>query len=421
MLDLGRFTGRAKTSWHAANEIGNGLALEDFDLLEEREPWELKPGGSYFVIRGGAVVAFRLPEEAPKSMAIVGSHTDSPGLKIKPHPKKQHENMLLLGTEVYGGPILSSWFGRDLCIAGRVTVLDSGDEISHETVCLDDMPCMIPHLAIHLDREVNKKGHLIDKQENLCPIIGLHGETIDTKGVLEKMLARHLFFKELLAFDLFLVPLEPMRFLGLNGEMISSYRLDNLLSAHACLQAIIEAKVHNSQVQMAIFWNHEEIGSGTREGACSSLFNDIFDRICASLKVDDDAKGALRSASWCISSDVAHAYHPNYGKKYDPDHHPLLGEGVVIKHNANMRYATEAESTGRLVKLCKDNSLPYQHFVSHSEIPCGSTIGPLFSTATGILTIDIGSPLMGMHAISELAACSDHRDLCKLLTAALNT
>ncbi|MCI5052970.1 MAG: M18 family aminopeptidase [Simkaniaceae bacterium] len=415
LLELAAFIHASKTSWHAANEIGIHLAMRDFDLLEEDESWQLKAGGTYFLIRGGALIAFRMPQETPSALSIIASHTDSPGLKLKPNPKAPSENMLTLGTEIYGGPYLSTWFSRDLCLAGRVTILNNHDEIVNETICLDDMPCLIPNLAIHLDRDVNNKGHHINKQEHLSPIIGLSDEKVIAKETLEKMIHRHLFFKELLGFDLFLVPMERPSFLGLNHEMIASYRLDNLLSAHACLHAIEHAEPSKSKIQMAVFWNHEEIGSSTREGADSSFFEDTLRRIVPS----EERRLQIKSQSYCISADVAHAYHPNYPAKYDPDHHPLLGHGIVIKHNANMRYATDSESAAHLVHLCNTLDLPHQNYVTRSDLPCGSTIGPLFSSQTGIRTVDIGSPLLAMHAARELAACKDHEDLCKLLTHSL--
>ena len=235
--DLKQFLETSPTSWHAVGQIGNRLAEIDFTPLEETEKWELEPGKKYFVQRGGSMCAFSLPLSSPTKMVLLASHTDSPALKLKPNAPIVEENMLLLETEVYGSPLLSSWLNRDLAIAGRIVVQNSHGEVEEKLVFLDEVPVFIPQLAVHLDREANEKGVVLNKQEHLRPIV-----TLCPDISLETLLKHHHDFSSLLAFDLFLVPLEAPRFLGMEGEMIASYRLDNLCSAHACTAAIVSAK-----------------------------------------------------------------------------------------------------------------------------------------------------------------------------------
>lgn len=349
-------------------------------------------------------------------MALVGAHTDSPALKLKPHPEIEKHNMMLLGVEVYGSPILSTWVNRDLGIAGRVVVQKENEQVEEFTVFLDDAPVIIPLLAPHLDREALKKGLELNKQDHLSPIAALTGENFDKKYV-ESLLRRQHPFHQLLDFDLFLVPLETPRFIGGNGEMLASYRLDNLASAHAGLVAlgnITTPSLHT--LSMGIFWDHEEVGSSTHIGAGSPFFHDIYSRICHFYKLNPEEETILRRNSLCLSTDVCHALNPNYENKYDPRHAPLLGEGIVIKYNADMRYSTNGKTGAFISHLCNNLNLKCQKFVNRSDNPAGSTVGPIFSTKLGIETVDIGIPELSMHAAREVIGCQDHIDMCALLS-----
>ncbi|MBI2742918.1 MAG: M18 family aminopeptidase [Chlamydiales bacterium] len=415
--DLCAFLDSSPTAWHATEQIGNRLALQDFTPLAEDERWSLEKGKSYFVIRGGSICAFSLPAKTPKEAMILASHTDSPALKIKPNPEVQKENMTLFGVEVYGAPLLSSWLNRDLAIAGRVVLSDNKGKLEERLVFLGDVPVFIPQLALHLDREVNEKGLLLNKQDHLFPVITLQNVEEKEKKTLELLLRRHLSFHSLLSFDLFLVPIEKSRYMGSEGEMIASYRLDNLSSAHACLSALALAdKSHSKALQMAIFYDHEEIGSRSSEGAGSPFLSDVLKRIAHSYKMDDEDLACMKSRSLCVSVDVAHALNPNYSGKHDASHAPLLGKGVVLKFNADLKYATSALSSARLTQIAQKNSLHLQSFVSRNDIPSGATVGPLIAQGLGIPVVDIGCPELSMHSAREVIACQDYLDLCSLLT-----
>lgn len=414
LAELKTFLETAPTSWHAVQEIGNRLAIHNFLPLENIDKWKLKPGGKYFTIRGGSLCAFTLPKKSPKQALIFASHIDSCALKLKPLPSYLKQDMTSFGVEVYGSPLLSSWLNRDLVLAGRVVVLNKDQQLEENLVILDDATFMIPQLAIHLDREVNEKGVILNKQEHLCPLVSVSSQE---KNVLEKLLKHHLSFKKLLSFDLFLVPQEPARFIGLNNEMLASYRIDNLVSAHAALTALVSCKNPNSdQLQMALFWDHEEVGSHSLEGAGSSFLQDILQRVSYHLGLDIEEFIRMKNHSLCLSIDMAHALNPNYIDKHDPQHQPLLNKGIVIKYNANQKYASDAVSVAPIVYACHHLHLNYQSFVSRSDLPCGSTVGPIMAANLGINTIDIGCPQLSMHSTRELIACQDYLDLLHLLS-----
>ncbi|HSW86887.1 MAG TPA: M18 family aminopeptidase [Rhabdochlamydiaceae bacterium] len=410
------FLDTSPTSWHAAYQIGNRLAMQDFIPLNENEKWQIEPGQKYFIIRGGSVCAFSLPSSTPQRGVILASHTDSPSLKIKPRPEIRIENMLALGVEVYGHPLLTSWLNRDLGIAGRIVVTDASGNIEEKLVVIDDSPLIIPQLAIHFDREVNEKGLTLNKQEHLCPLLGLD----ENQHSIEDLLKRHVSFHSLLSSDLFLFPLERSRFLGLENELIASYRIDNLASAHACLTALACAhRPQKNTIQMAVFWDHEEVGSKSLEGAESPFFSEILKRIFHGLKLDKEDLFIFKRQSLCLSVDMAHAVHPNHLKALDPNHGPKLGKGPVIKYNAAQRYASNAFSAAQVIRLCQKLNLNVQSFVNRSDIPSGSTVGPLFAHHDGIATVDIGCPQLSMHSIREVMACQDYFDICRLLTHVL--
>ncbi|MBS3904182.1 MAG: M18 family aminopeptidase [Simkania sp.] len=414
--DLKHFLDNSPTSYHAIRQIANRLALCEYLPLQEKEEWKLEKGKRYFVCRGGALCTFSIPSSMPDKMIILGSHTDSPALKLKPQPEHHKENMRLLGVEVYGGPLLNAWLNRDLSIAGRVIVSDTTGQRVERLVWLDDAPLVIPQLAIHLDREVNDKGLKLNKQEHLIPLAGLIKEHDQTASYLETLLHRHIQFKTLLGSDLFLVPLEPSRFLGAEGELIASYRLDNLASAHACTTAMGMLQTPSENVlQVAAFWDHEEIGSRTMEGAASTLLQDTIKRILCSLNIKDELYLRLKSQSLIISIDVAHGFHPGFEKKYDLQHLPLLGQGVVIKFNADHKYTTNGPTAAILTQALESLNLHKQLYTARNDVGCGSTIGPIAETQMGIPSVDIGIPVLSMHSIREIIAGRDHLDMCTLL------
>ncbi len=417
LTDLKTFLDASPTSWHAVKEIGNRLAMREFQPLHEDEKWHLELGKKYFVARGGALCAFSLPSKLPEKALILAAHTDSPGLKLKPLPAFQNANMIQFGVEVYGSPLLSSWLNRDLALAGRVIVTNNAGHAEERLVYLDDALLFIPQLAIHLDREVNEKGLHLNKQEHLCPIVGLSEEFVSGIDVLEKLLRRHLSFHSLLSFELFLVPYESACFLGFENELLASYRMDNLASVHAAISAMgMLEKSSDHVLQMASFWDNEEIGSRSKEGAGSPFLSDMLQRIGYNLKMNAEDLILLKNKSLCVSIDMAHALNPNYPKRHEPHHTPLLGKGIAIKYNADQKYASNAVSSAVIVQACKALHLAFQSYVNRSDMPCGSTVGPLIAQNTGINTVDIGCPQLSMHSIREVIAGQDYIDMVRLLS-----
>lgn len=411
-----RFLNRSPSVFHAAKEVSNALAEADFAPLSEKERWKFEPGQGYFLMRGDALVAaFRMPMQPPTSATILASHLDSPCLKIKPHPEEAHRSIGMLLTEPYGSPILHSWLDRDLFIAGRISVLDEQGALKSHLVKLDDYPVIIPQLALHLDRQVSEKGFHVNKQDHLKPIFSLHAK----EKQLENRLKKHHPFKTLLAFDLFLVPNEPSSFLGFDSEFIASHKLDNLTSAFAALHALTQSGPRSDVLQAAFFWDHEEIGSKTCLGADSVCADEILERICHFFKMDREDFFRLKSRSICLSGDLAHGFHPSYADKYDPQNAPLLGQGPVLKFNANQKYATSSLTGASIVELAEKQKIPLQKFASRSDIPSGSTVGSIMASQLGIPTVDIGIAGWAMHSIRETIAAKDIESLCSLFQAAL--
>lgn len=422
--DLLTFLNSSPTAWHAVQEMSSQLLKEGFQKLYESECWNIQPGGRYFVARNdSSLCAFSVPNKAFFQAKLIGSHTDSPSFKLKPNAEFYKENMLMLGLETYGAPLITSWLNRDLGIAGRVIYVDAHGQVVQALVRLDQSPVVIPQLAIHLDRQVNENGLLLNKQEQLAAIAGL-----DSKGQrlqlpekqsshLERLLKEKIDYQDLLSTDLFLFPLEPARLMGFNQQMLAAYRLDNLGSVHAALKALIKTKdTPSNALRMSICWDNEEVGSQTAQGAGSPFLTQVLERITLSLKMPREDYLRLLTQSLCLSVDLAHAQHPNYGDKHEPRHGILMERGVVLKSNAQQRYASDAHSSAAIINLCKQHHIPLQKFVTRSDIPCGTTIGPIHASLTGMPTVDIGYPQLSMHSCRELIACEDHLALCKLLT-----
>ncbi len=411
-----RFLDRSPTAYHAAREIANRLAEADFSPLTEQERWKLELGKGYFVMReDGLIAAFRVPKKNPDSAVILASHLDSPALKIKPQPELSSHGIGQFGTEVYGGPLLHSWLDRDLAIAGRITILTDHGHCQSQIVYLDDNPVIIPQLAIHLDRSINEKGILVNKQDHLKAIYSLRSKEQN----LEDWLRKHHHFDKLLGFDLFLVPTDKAAFLGFEDELIASYRLDNLTSAYACLHGLVNSSPQSDTLQMAIFWDHEEIGSTSYVGANSFFASQILKRICTQFKIDREDYYRLKSRSICISGDLAHGFHPNYADKYDPQNAPYLGKGVILKFNAGQKYATSSASSAPIVRLAEKHKIPLQKYASRSDISSGSTVGSFMAANLSIPTVDLGIPGWAMHSTREVIAAQDQLSFCNLMQAAL--
>jgi len=413
--DLLTFLDGSPTAWHAIDQIKKKLLQEGFTELQESETWKISLGKKYFITRNdSSICAFRVPSKTPESSKIIGSHTDSPSLKLKPNAEFCAANMTMLGTEVYGAPLLSSWLNRDLGIAGRVFHLDKNGEKVHSLVSIDDSPVIIPQLAVHLDRGVNETGLILNKQTHLAALAGVDVKEEFLTTLLEKKTGA----KQILSHDLFLFPIERASLIGFQQQLFASYRIDSLNSVHAALNALTTAPKSN-ELQLVVFWDNEEVGSATAQGASSPFLLQILERITLALNISREQFLRFLSQSFCVSVDLAHGFHPSHPEKFEPLHQTLLNHGIVIKSNAQQRYASNADSVSTIIALCHEHKIPFQHFTSRNDMPCGSTLGPLQASSTGITTVDIGCPQLSMHSSREIAGCADHLHMCRLLEAFL--
>lgn len=411
-----QFLDSSPTAWHAVENCAKKLKEHGFSELKEGDAWHIKPGGHHFVVRNGSsICAFINSKKAPANLQVIAAHTDSPGFKVKPNADFIKENMLMLGLEIYGAPLLTSWLNRDLGIAGRILYSDKKGKIHEELVRLDDHPVTIPQLAIHLDRNVNENGLILNKQDHLAALASVGIDKKSKTSFLESLLKKTVSFHELLSFDLLLFPLEPARLFGEKKQLIASYRIDNLASVHSCMQGILEAKPSEHSIKMAAFWDHEEIGSHTAQGAGSPFLPHIVERITLAQNLMREDYFRLLSGSLCVSVDLSHALHPNYKDKHEPQHTILLNKGIVIKSNAQHRYATDARSAASIIELCHQYKIPFQKYVVRGDIPSGSTIGPIHANLTGMPTVDIGCPQLSMHSCREIMGTEDHLHMCHLL------
>ena len=419
---LCQFLDSSPTAWHAVSIIRTQLLQAGFIELAEHKAWDIKPERCYFVTRNGSsLCAFVTPKNIPKRLRLLASHTDSPGFKLKPNPEIRKNGSILLGVEVYGSPLLTSWLNRDLGIAGRILYTNRYGQIRESVVRLDRYPVTIPQLAIHLEREVNEKGALLNKQEHLSALAGLE-KTFNQSSFIETLLHEEIDFEELIAHDLFLFPLEKSRLTGYKNAFISAYRIDSLASVHSAYTALLNhPDPLEDDVKMVVFWDNEEVGSQSTQGAHSPFLSQILERIMESWNGTKEDYFCLISRSTCFSIDLAHALHPNYVEKHDAQHQPLLGEGVVLKHNAQQRYATSARSLLPIKTLADLEKLHLQSFVSRGDMPCGTTIGPIHAAVTGMSTVDIGCGQLSMHSSRELMACQDHIEMCRLLAKIMKT
>lgn len=417
--DLMNFLNRSPTAWHAVEAVAEKLQHAGYTRLHEEECWNLSPKQRYFVIRNGSsLCAFLTPKKSCQKVQLIASHTDSPGFKLKPNAEFSKENMVMLGVEVYGAPLIASWLNRDLGIAGRIVYTDKAGKISESLVRLDKHPLVIPQLAIHLDRQVNEEGVLLNKQDQLAALAALNEETDSKNSYLEALLKEYIHYHQLLSTDLFLFPLEPAALIGPQAQMIASYRIDSLNSVHAAVTAFCQAKPSSDDtLHIMALWDNEEIGSATAQGAGSPFVSHVLERATISLGLSREEYLRLLRQSLCISVDLGHAMHPNYTDKHEPRHLLLMQHGIVVKYNSQYRYASDAKSAAMIIALCHKLKIPVQNFVTRGNIPCGTTIGPIHAHTTGMPTVDIGCAQLSMHSCRELTSTQDYLSMVKLLTA----
>ena len=415
--DLLEFIDNSPTPFHAVEEMKSKLIGQGYSELKESDAWVLTSNGKYFITRNdSSLIAFIIGTKTKDASGfkIIGAHTDSPNLKLKPNPAYEKNGYIQLGVEVYGGVLLTTWTDRDLSLAGRV-IIKGKKEPQSKLVRFDESLLRIPQLAIHLNRDVNEKGLTLNKQNHLPPLFSMVEKKGSAKDLLEKRIAQKIKCKstDILSMELSLYDTQSSAIGGKDGEFIFAGRLDNLASCHAALQALTESKTKDPMTRVIAFYDHEEVGSDSAQGAGSPFLKDILERL--TFESDNPRETFFRSManSFFISADMAHAVHPNYSDKHDARHMPVLNGGPVIKCNSNQRYATEGVSSAWFEMLCKKAGVPVQKFVVRSDLGCGSTIGPITAANLGIRTIDIGNPMLSMHSIREMAGAKDHLPLIK--------
>jgi aspartyl aminopeptidase len=405
VADLAAFVSASPSSFHAAHEVARRVTASGFTALDETAGWPSGPG-RHVVVRDGAVIAWVVPPGAGPTtrVTVLGTHTDSPGFKLKPTPDASRAGWRQASVEVYGGPLLNSWLDRELAVAGRVATRD-GEHLVRTGPLL-----RIPQLAIHLDRTAND-GLTLDKQRHTQPVWGLG----DAPGLLAAVVGDVCDPAEVLAWDLTLVDTQEPQTFGANHELFASARLDNLLSTHAALTALLAAD--SDAITVLAAFDHEEVGSATRSGAAGPFLSDVLERIRTGLGADPEQAHRALASSVCVSSDVGHSVHPNYPERHDPGTVPVAGGGPILKINANQRYATDAPGAAMWLAACERAGVPSQAFVSNNAVPCGSTIGPITATRLGLRTVDVGAPILSMHSARELTAVLDPWYLARAMTA----
>ena len=413
------FLARSPTPFHATANLAALLAAAGFKALVETADWALKPGGRYYCIRNDAsLIAFVLGTEAlaRHGIRMLGSHTDSPCLMVRPHPEKNRRGYFQLGVEVYGGALLNPWFDRDLSLAGRVVVRDPSGRLRSHLVDFRRPLAVIPSLAIHLDREANR-NRSINAETDIPPLLGqLVGDaTSDLRLLLAQELAVNgAAVGEVLDFELCLYDTQPPARIGLGGEFIAAARLDNLLSCYVGVRALLASQ--GNETRLVVCSDHEEVGSASASGAQGPFLESVLMRLLP----DATERTRALMASLLISADNAHGVHPNFPARHDDNHGPLLNRGPVLKVNTNQRYATNSVTAARLRQWARDADVPLQTFVARNDMGCGSTIGPLTAARIGVPTLDLGVPTLAMHSIRELAGAADAESLFTLATRCFN-
>lgn len=419
MLD---FIEKSPSCYHAAANVAEMLRTHKFQELKEKEEWDLEQGGGYYVMRGGSsLIAFCLPGESgkreiPRGFHIVASHSDSPTFKIKENPEMVvEERYVRLNTEKYGGMILSSWMDRALSVAGRAVVRE-GSGVAEKLVNIDSDLLVIPNLAIHMNRDMNK-GVEYDPKSDMLPLYGDCSRK-EGKALLSDRIAGelHVNREDILGHDLFLYVREKGRFLGEEGEFVLSPRLDDLQCVFASAKAFAES-VSEHYVNVLAVFDSEEVGSGTRQGAGSTFLEDVLWRVAEGLGAGRREYLRMTADSFLISADNAHGVHPNHPEKADPTNRPYLNGGIVLKYNGSQKYTTDAVSGARIRELCRKAQVPCQTYANRSDIPGGSTLGHICAAHVSALSADIGLPQLAMHSAVETAGAKDTEYAVKLFRA----
>lgn len=398
------FVNASPTPFHTIEVVKNELCEEGFAALNERDAWQIVPGGKYFVTRNqSSIIAFTVPEKGMSPFQIVASHSDSPTFKLKPHSEEETAgHYIRLNTEKYGGMIMSTWFDRPLSVAGRVLV-KRGDSIGARLVNLDRDVLMIPSMPIHFNREIND-GYKFNPQVDTLPLYGskehkgrLMKEIASAAGVEEEAIVGH---------DLFLYSRMAGSVWGAENEYFSCSRIDDLECAYTSLKAFLRAE-NAQQINVCAIFDNEEVGSTTKQGANSTFLNDVLTRTAYALGADDGEARAAIACSFMVSGDNAHAVHPNHPEKYDADNRTFMNGGIVVKYNANQKYTSDGVSAAIFQSICQKAGVPVQYFANRSDVIGGGTLGNIANTHASMNTVDIGLPQLAMHSVYETAGVKD--------------
>lgn len=403
------FVDASPTPFHACEQAAARLGEVGFTEVAETDPFPTEPG-AYFLLRGGSLIAwdnrgaYAAGLGPAAGFRIVGAHTDSPNLRIKPRPDHVRAGWQLLGVEPYGGLLLNSWLDRDLGLAGRVAV--RGGAGVESRLFHDPRPLLrVPQLAIHLDRSVHEKLEL-NKQFHMEPVWGVGDVPSDFRGYVGEQVDADP--GEVLGWDVMTYPTEPSGRLGVHRELLAAPRLDNLATSYAAVRALVDAAGREPErVPVVVLFDHEEIGSTSERGAMSTLLPSVLERlVLAGGGTRDDYWRAL-AGTVIASGDMAHATHPNYADRHEPEHLIAINGGPVLKINTNLRYATDSRGEAAFRLACEQAEVPVQTFVTRSDLPCGSTVGPMTAALTGATTVDFGAPMLSMHSARELCGAED--------------
>ena len=420
--DLLDFIDASPSPWHAVETCENRLQAGGFRRLEETDRWQLAASDRCYIVRGGSsIIAFIVGNQSATDtgLRLIGAHTDSPGLRIKPKPAEETQDIVRLGVEIYGGPILATFADRDLSLAGRVNVR-TANGFATRLLRFNEPLLRLPNLAIHMNREVNEKGLKFNKQTELPLLLGIMEGDTKAEGRFRQPIAEALGVdaNDLLTWELNAYDTQKGSFWGVDREFIADSQLDNLASCHAALSALL-ATDNPAATCLCAFFDHEEVGSESAAGAGGSFVSDIIQRLAASAGLDTEDQRRMLARSFFISADMAHAWHPNFPAAYEPCHRVLVNAGPAIKNNVNQRYSTNAETAARFMAICEKASVPCQQYMHRTDLGCGSTIGPMLASRLGVPSVDVGSPMWAMHSIRESAGVLDHYYMTAALSAAL--
>ncbi|MEV5316637.1 M18 family aminopeptidase [Streptomyces sp. NPDC052687] len=419
--DLMSFLAASPSPYHAVANTAERLEKAGFRQVAETDAWDGTSGGKY-VLRGGAIVAWYVPEDAAPHTPyrIVGAHTDSPNLRVKPLPDTGGHGWRQIAVEIYGGPLMNSWLDRDLGLAGRLTLRDGSTRL----VNVDRPLLRVPQLAIHLDRAVSAEGLKLDKQRHMQPVWGLGDDVRDGDLIAFLEQEAGLPAGEVTGWDLMTHSVEAPAYLGRDQELVAGPRMDNLLSVHAGAAALAAVATRPDAASLPYIpvlaaFDHEENGSQSDTGADGPLLGNVLERSVYARGGSLEDRARAFAGTVCLSSDTGHAVHPNYAERHDPTHHPRVDGGPLLKVNVNNRYATDGSGRAVFAAACEKAGVPFQSFVSNNSMPCGTTIGPITAARHGIRTVDIGVAILSMHSVRELCGAKDPYLLANALVAFL--